>query len=1300
MESPVKGYCRSCKNVVDISLDGFSGERICSTCGTRIEEKNLESGTVISGFKILGEIESGPQWTVYRSFQLNLERQAALKVLSRKPSEDPIFVGRFFSKARVAASLNHPGIIQIYDAGITNDGIYYLASELIAEETLASKISRDGQMTIQSALKLALCIAKALNYAWEKQSLAHGELKPENIIMSSPTAARIADFGLLEYLTPEDRMAGTQGPFTAPELRGATNTSFNSSSDIYSFGALLYFMLSGKPPLMENIRPVESFNKEIKQPLASFTAKLLSVESASRPTSWDEVTSTLASIISGREKAKSHGIRSTNSSTGTVPRNLIPMPAPPEHQASPTSPAKKKKTSFILGGTITALLAAVIVLATLIFHLLDASSKLNADPVTLQKWQSVKENIQFLDIDAAINMIRDFISETGSRSPKEAIEMLKEMKKKGLRSRQEKDSREDFTARLASMESTLKKIVAEKEASQKLENIRKEIQKLKTDSKKYSIPEIIFTAQSKRSLEENLKKITAVLYARSTKKLVAPKAPRTAAKPPAPVPKKTPPPAPNPGERLRTNQMIDEYYVMLNAALTAPDDSTPADSFKESLTSWRKKYGAKTNSVWGRKANLFGEILASSGPANTFLQNLQELLKGKTLPIKEYPEGYLVDSVDQDQIKLVLNDGKALLGKKIRTTVLSNDELAAIVATTLQPKKETESFTKGQLSSMLLFFARAGKFPDMKTLTPPNPWNKDMKLFRELMSDIESARLEAEAAVQWKIISEALKKKDPYSISNALLIISSRCAATSFLRRYAPEIKNYATRYNRLTPDILASMFFAEHAAIQPEEINLAPEKLFPLLTAFNRFGLMETGSPELKTKIESLKRSFSMLPGLQKEFTDNDKCLPFMDWEKAVPGEVRAYRNFLMGKNTLRKEDSVFKLFSMGAALDSFNWKTVNALYEKDLNYPALFGESFKNRKWAPYLTFSAAFVSGKLGDGQSAQKYLDYLTEIEISFTDGETKTAACILLMEYAVMSGVPEAAIKTAEKFDFKNSSEVEDVKIRLLNIYAMLESPKTDVQTIEKTINEFLSEYSDKNDFKGDTAWCASALKIVKGCSEQDRKWLVNNLKPFQCYASDICARILACAYARSRYESSSIYSDRLFASEIAEFIDSKVTDTTASSELWEKATLLKLANAANLSELEAVMKKRFADYRPASIMSYSFLCFLYAGIEALKNKAPGDSVNNLLLDFFRASPAASESDVKAASIAISKSPRGLLFELMSDSNSHGAFNASILGVMLFQGEERMDIYATISELEKNISFEKKLLLKNLSKYIK
>jgi len=741
--------------------------------------------------------------------------------------------------------------------------------------------------------------------------------------------------------------------------------------------------------------------------------------------------------------------------------------------------------------------------------------------------------------------------------------------------------------------------------------------------------------------------------------------------------------------------MIDEYYVMLDSALSPGEIQQKTESFKKALAAWQKKYGAKTNSEWGRKAALFAEILATAVPVNVFLQNSLELLKGKALPLKKYPEGYLVDSIEQSNIKLTLNDGKAILGKKISLNSISNDELTLIIGTVILPGKQSASLTPEQMASILLFLADAGKFSEIKALPAHAKWSKDPKLYQELINDIVSAGLEAKAVSQLKIIYESIKNKDPYTAANATMIITSECADTSFSRRYAPEIKSFAYRFDRLTPTILAEKFFADNTAAIPEK-----DKVFQGLTAYNRFGALDAKNPATKAKAEALKKYFSMLPGRLKEFSDNEKALPFMHWSKAVPGEVRTYQVYLLKKNQLRKEDSIYKLFSLGSALDSFNWKAVNNLYDKDMNYKTILGESFKNKKWLPYLAFAGAFASGRQGDGRASKKNIDCLEEITSSNLDGETKTVSCILLMEYAIMAGFPETAISAAGKFDFDNSVEIEDFKIRLLNIYAMLESPKTDKASTGKAIQELTAKYSDKADFKGDVAWCAAALKILNGCPEEDKKTMPGTLRTLECYAPDICARILACAYARNQYENATVHIDKRFAGEIADLTASKVSPTTASSELWEKSALIRLAGATSLHELEAGIKKLFSDYNPASIRSYSFLCFLYAGIDSLKNKTPRESTAALLSAFFKASPAASESDIKAASIAEKTSPRDLLFELMTDKDTSGAFNASILGIMVFQGQDRMNIYATMSELEKNISFEKKLLLKSLGKYIK
>jgi serine/threonine-protein kinase len=202
-------------------------------------------------FQLIEKIGEGGMGSVYRGVQVSLNRPVAVKLLPESLAKNKSFVERFHREARAAAALNHPNIIQVFDAG-EQDGTHYFAMELVDGETVAAKVERGGPMPEAEAVAVAMSVAAALHHAWSKAKLIHRDIKPENLIVATDGMVKVCDLGLAKsagqdsHLTVSGTMMGTPH-FIAPEqARGEPDV--DTRADIYSLGASLYFLLTGKPP--------------------------------------------------------------------------------------------------------------------------------------------------------------------------------------------------------------------------------------------------------------------------------------------------------------------------------------------------------------------------------------------------------------------------------------------------------------------------------------------------------------------------------------------------------------------------------------------------------------------------------------------------------------------------------------------------------------------------------------------------------------------------------------------------------------------------------------------------------------------------------------------------------------------------------------------------------------------------------------------------------------------------------------------------------------------------------------------
>jgi len=217
----------------------------------------LGAGTKLGPYEILAPLGAGGMGEVYRAHDTRLDRSVAIKVLSAHLSSDPARRQRFEREARAVASLNHPHICVLHDIG-TQGGIDFLVLEYLEGETLARRLER-GAMPTQELLKIATQVSDALDKA-HRQGVIHRDLKPANIMLVK-SGAKLLDFGLAKPvatpasaaltamatesrpLTAEGTIVGTFQYMAPEQLEGK---EADARSDIFSFGAVLYEMATGK----------------------------------------------------------------------------------------------------------------------------------------------------------------------------------------------------------------------------------------------------------------------------------------------------------------------------------------------------------------------------------------------------------------------------------------------------------------------------------------------------------------------------------------------------------------------------------------------------------------------------------------------------------------------------------------------------------------------------------------------------------------------------------------------------------------------------------------------------------------------------------------------------------------------------------------------------------------------------------------------------------------------------------------------------------------------------------------------
>jgi serine/threonine protein kinase len=204
----------------------------------------------VTSYEILGELGRGGMGVVYKARQTSLKRLVALKMILVGAHAGPGQVARFRTEAEAVARLQHPHVVQIYGIG-EQGGLPYLALEFIEGSSLDRKIA--GQpMPVNEAARRAETLARAMHHAHER-GIVHRDLKPANVLLSVDGTPKITDFGLAKQMdaaapqTQRGTVLGTPS-YMAPEQAGGKRGQIGPATDVYALGAVLYEMLTGRPP--------------------------------------------------------------------------------------------------------------------------------------------------------------------------------------------------------------------------------------------------------------------------------------------------------------------------------------------------------------------------------------------------------------------------------------------------------------------------------------------------------------------------------------------------------------------------------------------------------------------------------------------------------------------------------------------------------------------------------------------------------------------------------------------------------------------------------------------------------------------------------------------------------------------------------------------------------------------------------------------------------------------------------------------------------------------------------------------
>ena len=222
------------------------------------------AGLQIPGYESIGRIGKGAMGVVFKARQISVDRVVAIKVLRDDVARDREYIERFRREARVAAKLSHNNIVGVIDAGEA-DGRHYFVMEYVEGTTVQDELDKGKSYDEKTALEIALAVARALKHAHER-GLIHRDIKPANILLTKDGDIKLADLGLARMATDGQGTAGVAAGtpyYISPEqARGQADVDIRT--DIYSLGATLYHMATGRVPYTGST-PQEVMRKHVSK---------------------------------------------------------------------------------------------------------------------------------------------------------------------------------------------------------------------------------------------------------------------------------------------------------------------------------------------------------------------------------------------------------------------------------------------------------------------------------------------------------------------------------------------------------------------------------------------------------------------------------------------------------------------------------------------------------------------------------------------------------------------------------------------------------------------------------------------------------------------------------------------------------------------------------------------------------------------------------------------------------------------------------------------------------------------------
>ncbi len=308
---PTQAPLRAKQAITITPGDGLANDSPSATQEVSPQEAPLPA---VSGYDILGVLGRGGMGVVYKARHQSLKRLVALKMIVAGAHAGPDQVARFRAEAEAVARLQHPNIVQIYEIG-EQGGLPFLSLEFVDGGSLAQKLAGTPQPP-RAAAELVQTLARAMDEA-HQAGIVHRDLKPANVLLTNTGIAKITDFGLAKQLdapsgqTQSGAIIGTPS-YIAPEQAGGKVKNIGPAADVYALGAILYEMLTGRPPfkaetaldtivqvIAEEPMPPSRLNRKVPRDLETICLNCLQKEPKKRYATAENLAEDLGRFLRG-----------------------------------------------------------------------------------------------------------------------------------------------------------------------------------------------------------------------------------------------------------------------------------------------------------------------------------------------------------------------------------------------------------------------------------------------------------------------------------------------------------------------------------------------------------------------------------------------------------------------------------------------------------------------------------------------------------------------------------------------------------------------------------------------------------------------------------------------------------------------------------------------------------------------------------------------------------------------------------------------------------------------------------------